>query len=142
VEAQGKIIDADDPPGAIAQSRYVTFHANIQRVSWGNREKRGQTMATYRRPHFQGSIENPPRDADGKIPAENLSDLLGQISENSMGEIDNLVDEFQRLREKLRTDGERIQREIDEYKTLSQQVMELTKTISGSVEKVRASVDQ
>ena len=45
------------------------------------------------------------------------------------------------IREKLRTDGERIQREIEEYSRLSEQVMQLTKTISGSVEKVRASVD-
>src|SRR5262249_12977146 len=49
------------------------------------------------------------------------------------------IGEFQRLREKLRTDGERIQREIEEYTELSQMVMQLTKTISESVEKVRAS---
>jgi hypothetical protein len=55
---------------------------------------------------------------------------------------DNLVGKFERLRGKLQTDGERIQREVEEYKTVSQQVMELTKTISGSVEKVRASVDR
>jgi hypothetical protein len=96
-------------------------------------------MDTYRRPHFQGSIENPPRDADGNIPAEGLSEMLGQVSENSMGQIDNLVGEFQRLREKLRTDGERIQREIEEYTKLSQLVMQLTETISESVEKVRAA---
>jgi hypothetical protein len=94
-------------------------------------------MSTYRRPHFQGSIENPPRDADGKIPAESLSDMLGRVSENSMGEIDNLVGEFQRLREKLRIDGERIQCEIVEYNELSQMVIQLTKTISESVQKVR-----
>jgi len=35
----------------------------------------------------------------------------------------NLVGEFQRLREKLRTDGERIQREIEEYSELSQMVI-------------------
>jgi hypothetical protein len=41
----------------------------------------------------------------------------------------------------MQTDGERIQREIEEYKALSDQVMQLTKTISESVEKVRGSVD-
>ena len=34
----------------------------------------------------------------------------------------------------------RIQREIEEYNTLSQQVMQLTKVISESMEKVRAAV--
>ena len=87
---------------------------------------------------LQGSIENPPRNADGNIPTESLSEMLGQVSENSVGQIDDLVGEFQRLREKLRTDGERIQREIEESSELSQMVMQLTKTISESVEKVRA----
>ncbi len=76
------------------------------------------------------------------MPTENLSDLLGRVSEGSTGQIDNLVGDFQQLREKLRTDGERIQREIEEYKSLSEMVMQLTKTISESVEKVRASVDR
>jgi hypothetical protein len=49
---------------------------------------------------------------------------------------------FDRLRRKLETDGESIKREIEEHRSLSQEVMELTKTISGSVEKVRASVDR
>jgi hypothetical protein len=43
--------------------------------------------------------------------------------------------------ESLRADAERIQREIEEYRTPSQQVMQFTKAISESVEKVRASVD-
>jgi methyl-accepting chemotaxis protein len=76
------------------------------------------------------------------MPTENLSDLLGRVSKNSTGEIDSLIGEFRRLRGNLQTDGERIQREIEEYAALSQQVMQLTKTISESVEKVRASVDQ
>jgi methyl-accepting chemotaxis protein len=79
---------------------------------------------------------------DGEMPAENLSALLGRVSENSTSQIDDLVGDFGRLREKLRTDGERIQREIEEYSRLSQQVMQLTKTISESVEKVRASADR
>ena len=76
------------------------------------------------------------------MPTENLSALLGRVSENSTSQIDDLVGDFGRLREKLRTDGERIQREIEEYNRLSQQVMQLTKTISESVEKVRASADR
>ena len=134
MEAQGKIIDAGDPLGAVALSPFMrTSNASVGAIEQG-----GQTMSIYRRPHFQGSIENPPRNADGNIPTESLSEMLGQVSENSVGQIDDLVGEFQRLREKLRSDGERIQREIEEYSELSQMVMQLTKTISESVEKVRA----
>ena len=74
------------------------------------------------------------------MPTENLSELLGRVSESSASQIDDLVGDFGRLREK-RTDGERIRREIEEYSRLSEQVMQLTKTISERVEKVRASVE-
>jgi methyl-accepting chemotaxis protein len=93
-------------------------------------------FAKYRRPHF----EEPLRRDDQMT--ENLSDLLGRVSKNSTGEIDSLIGEFERLRGKLQTDSERIQREIEEYAALSQHVMQLTKTISESVEKVRSSVDR
>jgi hypothetical protein len=99
----------------------------------------------HRRPQFQAPIYNLPsarvaeREND-QMPTENLSELLGRVSENSASQIDGLVGDFGRLREKLRTDAERIQREIEEYSRLSEQVMQLTKTISGGVEKVRASV--
>ena len=102
-------------------------------------------FAKYRRPRFEGPVHDRTRAAetdDGQMPTENLGDLLGRVSENSTGGIDSLIGEFEQLRGRLRTDGERIQREIEDYKALSQQVMELTKTISGSVEKVRASVDR
>jgi methyl-accepting chemotaxis protein len=105
-------------------------------------------MTTFhRRPQFQAPIYKLPsaraaeREND-QMPTENLSDMLGQLSNNSTGEIDSLIGEFARLRGTMQTDGERIQREIEEYKALSDQVMQLTKTISESVEKVRASVDQ
>jgi hypothetical protein len=122
----------------------VAFHADIQRVNWA----RGQTMTTFhRRPQFQAPIyklssARAAEREDDQMPTENLSELLGRVSENSTSQIDDLVGDFGRLREKLRTDGERIQREIEEYSRLSQQVMQLTKTISESVEKVRASVDR
>jgi hypothetical protein len=76
------------------------------------------------------------------MPVANLGDLLGRVSKNSTGVIDSLIGEFERLRGTLQTYCERILREIEEYAALSQQVMQLTKTISESVEKVRASVDR
>ena len=104
-------------------------------------------FAKYKAPQFEGPIHKLPRPRaaesdDGEMPAENLGDLLGQVSRNSTGEIDSLIGELDRLRGTLQTDGERIQREIEEYAALSQQVMQLTKTISESVEKVRSSVDR
>jgi hypothetical protein len=103
-------------------------------------------FAKYKRPYEGPMLKLPnvrPAEADdGEMPTENLSELLGRVSENSTSQIDDLVGDFGRLREKLRTDGVRIQREIEEYSRLSQQVMQLTKTISEGVEKVRASADR
>jgi len=116
--------------------------------SAGQLGKRDKPMTTiHRRPPFQAPIYELPsaRAADredDQMPTENLSELLGRVSENSASQIDDLVGDFGRLKERLRTDAERIQREIEEYSRLSEQVMQLTKTISGSVEKVRASVVQ
>jgi hypothetical protein len=79
------------------------------------------------------------RSDDGQMSGENnLSDLLGRVSKTSSVEIDNLIGEFEGLRRRLQTDGDRIQREIEEYKTLSQQVMQLTKIISEGVQKLPA----
>jgi methyl-accepting chemotaxis protein len=74
------------------------------------------------------------------MPTENLSELLGKVSKTSTGEIDSLMGDFARLREKLQTDAELIKREVEEYRALSEQVMQMTKAVSESVEKVRASV--
>jgi hypothetical protein len=99
--------------------------------------KRPHEVPMQKLPHFR-----PAETDDGKMPAENLSELLGRVSENSTSQIDDLVGDFGRLREKLRTDGDRIRREVEEYNALSQQVMQLTNNISESVEKVRASADR
>jgi hypothetical protein len=94
-------------------------------------------FAKYKTPQLdEEPIIPSPRIAesnDGEKSAGNLSDLLGQVSKNSKGEIDSLIGELQRLRRKLQTDGDRIQREIEEYHALSQQVMQLTGIISDSV---------
>jgi methyl-accepting chemotaxis protein len=101
-------------------------------------------FSNYERPQFAGPLTRAraAESDDDQMPAENLSDLLGRVSKNSTGEIDSLVGEFGRLRGKLQTDAERIKHEIEEYAALSQQVMQLTKVISESMEKVRASVER
>jgi hypothetical protein len=102
-------------------------------------------FAKYKLPEFGRNVHKTTRtDAalaerdDGQMSAENLSDLLGRVSKTSSGEIDNLIGEFERLRKKLQTDGDRIQHEIEEYRALSQEVMQLTKIISESMQKLRA----
>ena len=80
--------------------------------------------------------EGQTESNDGEMSGEHLGNLLRQVSKASVGEIDGLLSELQTLRGKLRTDGDRIQRDIAEHAELSQQVMQLTKIISDSVKKL------
>ena|ERR1700686_2002260 len=76
------------------------------------------------------------RQAESVDGETNLSTLLEQVSGTSTKEIDNLIGDLQSLRKKLQADSNRIQRDIAEYASLSQSVMQLTKIVSDSVKKL------
>jgi len=76
------------------------------------------------------------RQGDSDATTSSLSALLRRVSGNSTREIDTLIGDLRDLREKLRSDGERIHREIVEYAALSQQVTQLSKIISESVKRL------
>jgi hypothetical protein len=71
--------------------------------------------------------------SDGEMTATNLGTLLRRVSGSSTRQIDNLIGELRTLREKLQSDGDRVQRDIVEYAALSQSVMQLTKIVAESV---------
>ena len=104
-------------------------------------------FSKYQRPHFEEANhelthKRAAEGDEGEMPPENFGDALDQVTKTSTGEIDSLIGEFQRLQRKLQTDGERIKRDIEDYRALSERVIELTKGISENVEKVRASADR
>jgi len=71
--------------------------------------------------------------AGDEITVNNIAPLLRRVSEASRREIRHLVDALQTLDKKLQTDGDRIQRDIEEHVGLSRNVMQLTTIISDSV---------
>ena len=73
---------------------------------------------------------------DLKASAEELAALMQRLSGASMREIDQLINQLQKLRTQLRTTGDRIQKDIAEYAELSQQTMQLTSIIVDSVTKL------
>ncbi len=81
----------------------------------------------------EGDTFRQAESSDGET-SDNLRSLLGRVSETSARQVDNLIDELQRVREKLRDDGNRIRRDIEEYAALSQQVTKLTQIISESLQ--------
>jgi hypothetical protein len=75
-------------------------------------------------------------NSDDEMSPNDLGTLLRRVSETSIREIEELIVELERLRKKLQTDGDRIQRDIAAYAELSQRVMQLTSIISDSVKKL------
>ena len=75
-------------------------------------------------------------DNGGERPADSLNCLLGGVSATSTREVDNLIGQLLTLRKRLEADNDRIQRDIATYASLSEQVMQLTKIISESVQKL------
>ena len=95
-----------------------------------------QSTVTRYEPPAGGAVFRQPESGDSDKSAENIGNLLRDVSKPSIGEIDNLISELQALRRKLQIDGDRIQRDIAEYAELSQQVMQLTTIVSDSVKKL------
>ena len=56
-------------------------------------------------------------------------------------EVDRLIDDLKRLREKLEEQGNRVQRDIVEYASLSQSVVQLTKIVSEGMTHVKRVPD-
>jgi hypothetical protein len=99
---------------------------------------------------IEGNIREPVRRESGTIrqpgdiseqATDDLSSLVDRASGESTREIDYLIDGLKGLRKKLDDDGQRVQREIAEYSSLSQSVIQLTKIISEGMTQVKTVPD-
>jgi hypothetical protein len=73
--------------------------------------------------------------AGDEIAANSVGPFLRRISEASRRDIKHLIDELQTLDKKLETDGDRIQRDIEEYANLGLHVMQLTTIVTEQCER-------
>jgi hypothetical protein len=80
-------------------------------------------------------------ESDSELATNNLSTLLRRVSGNSAREIDHLIGELSVLRDKLQSDSDRVEREIVEYASLSQSVIQLTKILADGVTQVKKVPD-
>ena len=67
--------------------------------------------------------------------------MVSGISVKSVQEIDNLIGGLQGLRQKLCSDGDRLNETIAQHAALSQSVIELTKIVSDGMKSVNKSGD-
>jgi hypothetical protein len=99
---------------------------------------------------IEGSIRELVRRESGAIrqsedtseqATSDLSSLVHRVSGESTREVDHLIDGLNHLRQKLDDDGRRVQREIMEYASLSQSVIQLTKIVSEGMTHVKKEPD-
>jgi len=79
-----------------------------------------------------------PKDDGG---AGHLSSLMQRVAKTPLQEIDALIAELRRRREKLLSESARVQREIIEYAKLSQSAMQSTKIITQRLSSLKKTPD-
>ena len=77
--------------------------------------------------------QRPEADTPTEPVSDNLNGLIRRVSGASMEEIDRVILELQGVREMLRSEGERVGREIAGYASLSHAAMTAMKVISDSL---------
>jgi len=73
---------------------------------------------------------------DNQMSGGDLAASLRQVSKESTDEIDRLIAELQTLRRKLKTEGDRIERDIMQHAALSEQATRLTQIVFDGVKQL------
>ena len=77
------------------------------------------------------------------MPAvDNVSSVIERVARASIGEIDRVMAELANVRDMLRGEGERVQREISGYASLSQTAMTSMKIIGDSLVQWKSQTPQ
>jgi chemotaxis protein histidine kinase CheA len=116
-------------------TRESTGLEQIESVEGEIREFVRRDFAAARRPAA------PEQRAESETVASNISSLLQRVSLSSVQEIDRLINDLTLLRARLHQEGERVQRQIVEYASLSQAAMQSTKIIADSLNHWRRTPD-
>src|SRR5688572_7231741 len=104
-----------------------------QEVEGDIREFVRRDAAAFRRPRPEGG---------GEMAVDNINSLIQRVAGQSIGEIDHVIGELTRVRELLRSEGERVQREISGYASLSQAAMTSMKIIADSMAQWQPNAQQ
>jgi hypothetical protein len=96
--------------------------AKVSEVEGDIREFVRRDVSVFRRPR-----------QDNSEPANEISALIQRVSAASVAEIERVMAELTLVRDMLRNEGERVQREIAGYANLSQAAMTSMKIIAESL---------
>jgi hypothetical protein len=93
------------------------------------------------RKEFASVRRPPPLGESSDQGAQQVNSLIQRVAGASVLEIEKLISELQGLRDFLRSEGDRVQREIAGYVQLSDAAMKSTKIIADSVMQWKGAVD-
>ena len=79
-------------------------------------------------------------DGASEQAVTSINSLLDRVSGSSVTEIDSLIDDLRNVRDFLKNEGERVQREIASYAQLSQVAMTSVKIIGESMSQWKSQV--
>ncbi len=79
------------------------------------------------------SVFRRRQEAGGEAAVDNISSVIERVSSASISEIERVIGELANVRDMLRGEGERVQREISGYASISQAAMTSMKIIGDSL---------
>jgi hypothetical protein len=112
--------------------------AAVSEVEAGIREFVRNDIAYLRRPGVATLSETHDQDA----AVTNVNSLIQRVAGASLGEIENLINELERLRDMLHSEGQRVQREIAGYAQLSHAAMKSTRIIAENMAQWKSANEQ
>jgi len=92
--------------------------------------KQSDTRAS---PKKGSNLSQASLDVRADADAERMSSMLIRMISNSVGELEGLIAELQEAQAFLKSEGERIQREITNYAQLNQSALAAIKVIADTV---------
>jgi hypothetical protein len=83
----------------------------------------------------QGEVvaQQPTPHAVSELDVDGLTSLITRVSSHSAGQIDGIIAELNEVRNYLRSEGKRIQREIRQFAQMNQNAIASTKIISEAL---------
>jgi hypothetical protein len=89
----------------------------------------------------ESAAPRPQQGRLGDLVGNEAHALVERVSTSSANEIDKLIGQLQTLREFLRNEGQRIQREIADYAHLGDAMLQLTKRMAESMTQLKQTGD-
>ena len=105
--------------------------------SGGRGRNRGRGTGRRRNPRLRPAgfvgVSPPAAGKRGDAAVDSISSVIERVSGASVAEIERVMAELANVRDMLRSEGERVQREISGYASLSQAAMTSMKIIGDSL---------